>query len=328
MRGIRRRDFMAALGGAAAAWPLVGRAQQPAMPVIGYLTSGRAPNANTLDAFRTGLGEMGFIAGRNVAFAIRTTEDFRELPALAADLVQRRVAVIYTGGTASSTLAAKAATATIPIVFQIGADPVKAGLVASINHPGGNVTGVSNYSPVLEAKRLELLRELVPKTAVIGYLMNPISAFSELRTDELVAAARNVGQEIMVLRASSGDEIERAFAAAAERSIGALLVSGDGLYDDRRDQLVGLAARYKIPTSYGTREQVESGGLMSYGDDRYETRRQSGIYVGRILKGETPADLPVLQPAKFEFAINLRTVKALGLTVPPTLFALANVVIE
>jgi putative ABC transport system substrate-binding protein len=324
---MRRREFITLLGGAAAAWPLPARAQQ-LKPVIGYLTSGAAPNANTLDAFRKGLGKMGFVAGRNVAFAIRTTEDFRKLPALAADLVRQRVAVIYTGGTASSTLAAKAATATIPIVFQIGADPVKAGLVASINRPGGNVTGVSNYSPVLEAKRLELLRELVPNAAVIGYLMNPISAFSGLRTDDLVAAARDVGQEIMVLRASSGDEIERAFAAAAKRGIGALLVSGDGLYDDRRDQLVALAARYKIPTSYGTREQVESGGLMSYGDDRYETRRQSGIYVGRTLKGESPADLPVLQPAKFEFAINLKTAKALGLEFPARLFAFADVVIE
>jgi putative ABC transport system substrate-binding protein len=228
MLGIRRREFILLVGGVAVSWPLAAGAQRPAMPVVGYLTSGAAPNANTLDAFRKGLGEMGFVAGRNVAFAIRTTEDFRELPALAADLVRQGVAVIYTGGTASATLAAKAATATVPIVFQIGADPVKAGLVASINRPGGNVTGVSNYSPVLEAKRLELLRELVPKAAVIGYLMNPISAFSELRTDELVAAARNVGQRIMVLRASSGDEIERAFAAAADRSIGALLVSGDG----------------------------------------------------------------------------------------------------
>jgi putative ABC transport system substrate-binding protein len=298
------------------------------MPVVGYLTSGVMPNANTLDAFRKGLSEMGFVAGRNVAFTIRTTEDFRELPALAADLVRQRVAVIYTGGSASSTLAAKAATATIAIVFQIGTDPVRSGLVASINRPGGNVTGVSNYSAELEAKRLELLRELVPNAAVVGYLTNPGSAFSELRTSDLMATARSVGQEMMVLRASSGDEIERAFATAAERNIGALLVSGDGLYDDRRDQLAALAIRYGIPVGNATREEAESGGLMSYGDDRFETRRQSGIYVGRILKGEKPADLPVLQPTKFELVVNLRTAKTIGLTIPESFLLRANKVIE
>jgi putative ABC transport system substrate-binding protein len=323
-----RREFIAGFGSALASAPVVVQAQQAAMPVIGYLTSGAVPNPNTLHAFRRGLGEIGFVEGRNVAFAIRTTEDFREMPALAAALVRQRVAVIYTGGTLSSTLAAKAATPTIPIVFQIGADPVASGLVASINRPGGNVTGVSNYAPVLQEKRLELLREIVPKGAPIGYLMNPGSAFSELTTNDLLSAARKVGQEVMVLRASSGEEIERAFATAAERRIAGLLVSGDGLYDDRRDQLVALAARHRIPTSYGTREQAESGGLMSYGDDRFETRRQSGIYVGRILKGAKPADLPVLLPTKFEFVINLKTARALGLTIPETLLATADEVIQ
>ena len=328
---MRRREFIAGLGGAVASsdlWPLSVWAQQSAMPVIGYLTSGAVPNANTLNAFRQGLGQLGFVEGRNVLFAISTTEDFRKLPALAAALVQQRVAVIYTGGTASSTLAAKAATSNIPIVFQIGVDPVKSGLVVSINRPGGNVTGVSNYAPVLQAKRLELLRAFVPQAAIIGYLTNPGSAFSESSANDLIAAARGVGQEMMILRASSGDEIDRAYATAAERRIGALLVSGDGLYDDRRDQLVALEARYRIPTSYATREQVESGGLMSYGDNRFETRRQSGIYVGRILKGEKPADLPVLLPTRFELVINLKTARALGLTVPPALLALADEVIE
>jgi putative ABC transport system substrate-binding protein len=324
---MRRREFIAGLG-SATAWPLAARAQQPTMPVIGYLTSGAVPNANTLDAFRKGLAEMGFVEGRNVAFAIRTTEDFREMPALAGALVHQRVAVIYTGGTLSSTLAAKAATSTIPIVFQIGADPVASGLVASINRPGGNVTGVSNYTPVLQAKRLELLRELVPKVEVVGYLMNPESALSDLLASDILLAARRVGLELTVLRASSGDEIERAFAMAAERRIGALLVSGDGLYNDRREQLVALAARYRIPTSYATREDVESGGLMSYGDDRFETRRQSGIYVGRILKGEKPADLPILLPTKFELVVNLKTARALGLTVPETLLATADELIQ
>jgi putative ABC transport system substrate-binding protein len=324
---IRRREFIAGLGGAAAL-PLSARAQQPTLPVIGYLTSGAVPNANTLTAFHKGLGEMGFVEGRNVAFAIRTTEDFREMPALAAALVRQRVAVIYTGGTLSSTLAAKAATSTIPIVFQIGADPVASGLVASINRPGGNVTGVSNYTPLLQAKRLELLRELVPKAEIIGYLMNPGSAFSDVYASDLLVAARRIGQELMILRASSGEEIERAFATAAERRIDALLVSGDGLYDDRRDQIVALAARYRVPASYGTREQVESGGLMSYGDDRFETRRQSGIYVGRILRGEKPAELPVLLPTKFELMFNLKTAKALGLTIPETLLATADEVVQ
>jgi putative tryptophan/tyrosine transport system substrate-binding protein len=324
---MRRREFIAGLGGAAA-WPLAAHAQQPAMPVIGYLTSGMLPNVNTLDAFRKGLGEMGYVEGRNVAFDIRTTEQYDQLPMLAAGLVRRRVAVIYTGGTVNSTLAAKAATATIPIVFQIGADPIRFGLVASINRPGGNITGVSNYSTVVETKRLELLRELVPKATLIGFLSNPATLGSDYYAAELQAAARGAGQETIVLSASDASEIDTALATAAQRRVSALMVGADGLYVDRRDQLIALAARYGIPAIYTTRESVEAGGLMSYGDDRFETRRQSGIYVGRILKGEKPADLPVLQPAKFELVINRRTAKALGLTVPLTLLAIADRVIE
>ena len=325
---MKRREFITLPGGAAAAWPLAARAQQPAMPVVGYLVAGGLGTAFSLDPFLKGLGEMGYVEGRNVAFEFRGTERYGELPALAAELVRRRVNVIYTGGDPASTLAAKAATSTIPIVFQNGGDPVTLGLVASINRPGGNITGVSNYNGLLMAKRLELARELVPKAAVIGVLDNPKSAGSESSLADLQAAARSVGQNILVVEADTAGEIAAAVATLAQRRAGALLINGSAFFLNQRDQLVALLTRYAIPTVFHTREFAEAGGLMSYGDDRFETRRQAGLYVGRILRGEKPADLPVMQPAKFDFIINLKTAKALGIEFPVSFHLRATEVIE
>src|SRR5262245_1715567 len=325
---MKRSDFITILGATAAAWPFAARAQQPAMPVIGYLVAGGPGTAFSLDPFLKGLGEMGYVEGRNVAFVFRGTERVDELPALAAELVRRRVNVIYTGGDPASTLAAKAATSTTPIVFQNSADPVALGLVASINRPGGNITGVSNYSGLLIAKRLELARELVPQAALVGVLDNPHSAISDSSLADLRAAARTVGQEIFVVEAGTASEIESAFATLAQRRVGVLLINSSAFFLNQRHQLAALLARYTIPSNFNTREYVEAGGLMSYGDDRSETRRQAGIYVGRILKGEKPADLPVMQPAKFDFVINLKTAKALGIEFPPSFHLRATEVIE
>ena len=327
---LRRREFIAGLG-SAAAWPLAARAQQrSALPVIGYLNGAQEQATATVQAgFRKGLSDMGYTEGRNVAIAMRATAQIDQLPALAAELVQRQVAVIYAAAPANVARAAKAATATIPIVFLNGGDPVRLGLVASIARPGGNVTGVMNYVSTLVAKRLEQVRELMPQGATIGILTNPDNLASAATMSDVTAAARSIGQKIIVLKASTPDEIEAAFAAAAQQGVGALLVDSTGLlFASRSNQIVALAARYRIPASYGTPGFVEAGGLMSYSDDRFETQRQAGIYVGRILKGEKPGDLPVMQPSKFEFIINLKTAKALGLTIPPTLYALANEIIE
>jgi putative tryptophan/tyrosine transport system substrate-binding protein len=324
---MKRREFIAGLGGAAA-WPLAARTQQPNIPVVGYLVAGGVPSAFSMDAFRKGLSEMGYVEGRNVTFEYRGTEHYDELPVLAAELVRRRVSVIFTGGGPASTLAAKAATATIPIVFQIGTDPIKIGLIASLNRPGGNVTGVSNFARLLVAKRLELLRELVPQASLVGYLAGPIAPESADINTDLQAAARSLGQEIVFLSAGTVEEIDSVFATVANRNLSALMVGGDGFFYPLIDRLVALAARYRIPASFAGREFVEGGGLMSYGDDRFETRRQAGIYVGRILNGERPADLPVQQPIKFELVINLKTAKALGLTIPETLLATADEVIQ
>jgi putative ABC transport system substrate-binding protein len=328
---MRRREFITLLGGAAAAWPLAAGAQQrPAMPVIGILSASGPtipPNDLLSAAFRKGLNEMGYVEGRNVAVEYREAAgQYDRLPALAAELVRRQVTVIYAIGNANSAQAAKAATATIPIVFQNGSDPIKVGLVTSMNRPGGNLTGVVYFSSTLVAKRLEMLRELVPQATVIGFLTNPTNLISD--TTDVQAAARSVGQQMTVLNASTVDEIDRAFAAAAQQRVGALLVDGDTFFNIRRDQFAALAARYKIPASYPTRNFPEAGGLMSYADDRVESGRLGGVYVGRILKGDKPADLPVLQPTKFELVINMKTAKALGLTVPLTLQVAATEVIE
>jgi putative tryptophan/tyrosine transport system substrate-binding protein len=274
------------------------------------------------------MNEVGFVEGRNVAVEVRATDRYDQLLAFAAELVRRQVDVIYAFGTANSAQAAKAATATIPIVFANGSDPVSLGLVASISRPGGNVTGVTFFSGTLVAKRLEFLRELVPQAVTIAFLVNPTNARNEIDKASMQAAARSLGQQLIVLTASTAAEIDAAFATAAQQRVGAILVNGDAFFTGQPQELVALAARHAIPTSYSSRAAAEAGGLMSYGDNRQDSYRQAGIYIGRILKGAKPADLPVLQPAKFELVINLKTAKALGLTVPPTLFARADEVIE
>ena len=298
---IGRREFITLLGGSAAAWPLAARAQQ-VMPLIGWLDSGLGqPNAIWSAAFRKGLSETGYVEGRNVVIEYRGTGQPEQLPSLAAELVRRRVAVMFVTETANSLFAAKAATATIPIVFLNGADPVKLGLVASLNRPGGNVTGMNTYTAELVPKRLELLRELAPQAGAMGFLTNPSNMISEGNTADMQAAARRLGQEMMVLRASTVDEIDAAYAALSAAQVSALLIDGDALLFNRRAaQFAVLAARDRLPASYPSRVFVEAGGLMCYSDRRSESWRQAGVYVGRILKGDKPADLPVLQPRKLE----------------------------
>jgi putative ABC transport system substrate-binding protein len=324
----QRRDFITLLGGFAAALPLAGHAQQPSSPVIGFLNSGGMPSANTLAALRKGLGEMGFVEGRNVAFELRGTDQYDQFPVLAAELVRRQVAVIFVWGTANSALAAKAATSSIPIVFANGSDPVKSGIVESMNRPGGNVTGVTFYNSGLVAKRLELLREIVPQTKLIGFLTNPKIQTSAQNLADMQAAIGVLGGKLLVLNASTGDEIDAALASAAGHEVDALLVGPDPTFTARRAQMVELAARYRIPANYFTRAFPDAGGLSSYGTAFAESERQAGIYIGRILKGEKPADLPVQQPTKYEIVINLKTAKALRLTVPAMLLAQADDVIE
>jgi putative ABC transport system substrate-binding protein len=328
---IRRREFIAGLG-SAAAWPLAALAQQPAMPVIGYLLSGstvRPPNIPA-PAFVQGLSEMGYVEGGNVAVEWRGAEQYDQLLALAADLVRRKVAVIYAAGTANSAMAAKAATTTIPIVFSNGSDPIRVGLVPSLSRPGGNITGVTYFISEVVAQRLQYLRELVPGTTVgtIGFLTNPTNLLSEPNTSDMLTAAQRIGQQIRVLTASTANAIDVAFAAAAEEHFAALIVDGDAVFNLEHDRMAALAARYRIPSTYPTRVFADAGGLMSYGDNRNESLHQVGIYVGRVLKGEKPSDLPVLQPTKFELVINMKTAKALGLTVPLTLQVAADQVIE
>jgi putative ABC transport system substrate-binding protein len=325
---LRRREFLGVLGGAAAL-PLAARAQQPAMPVIGLLSIG-GRRALEDASFRDGLREEGFVEGRNVLIETRVapTDQYDRLLALASDLVGLRVAVLYAAGSAGVARAAKAATSTIPIVFANGSDPVKVGLVASINRPGGNATGISFYTSALVPKRLELLHELTPQAETIAFLVNPTNPVTEGDIEDMEEGARRIGQRIMVVRARNETEIDAAFATMTQQRADALLVDVDAYFSSRRDQLAALAARNRIPASYNNRRYVEAGGLMSYGSNLDHAVRQAGIYVGRILKGKKPADLPVMQPTRFELVINMKTAKALGLMVPDKLLALADDVIE
>jgi ABC-type uncharacterized transport system substrate-binding protein len=324
-----RREVITLLGGAAAAWPLAARAQQSAMPVIGYLGAGSpAPAASTLAIFRQALAEAGYVEGRNVAIEYRFAEGkYDRLPALAAELVRRQVAAIVAVPTPAA-LAAKAATTTIPIVFAAAEDPVKIGLVANLARPGGNATGASILFAELGPKQLGLLRELVPTAARIGLLINPSNVNAEDLTKGLTAAGAAMGVQIEVIQASNILEIDAAFASLASKRADALVVGTDSFFFNRRLQLATLATRHAIPAIFNAREYAEAGGLMSYGTSLREALRHVGIYTGRVLHGAKPADLPVVQSSKFEFVINLSTVRVLGLSVPPTLVARADEVIE
>jgi putative ABC transport system substrate-binding protein len=325
---MRRREFTALLAGAAAAWPIATRAQRAAAPVIGYLSASSPGEVTRLAAFDLGLKEAGFVVGRDVTIEYRYAEgQYARLPAIVKELIDRKVAVIFASALPAA-LAAKAMVTTTPVVFASGADPVQLGLVQSLNRPGGNITGVSNHFGALGGKRLELLRELVPKTGLIGYLLNSNNQNAQAHSTEVMTAAQAMKQPIEVLIARNRGEIEAAFDALAKLRAVALLVGDDPFYNTQRTLLVTLAARHVMPTIYYARGFVPAGGLVSYGSSQSETYRQSGLYVGRVLKGEKPADLPVVLPAKFELVINLKTAKALGLTVPPSLLARADEVIE
>ena len=324
---MRRRDFTL-LGGAAAAWPLAARGQQLALPVIGFLGNGEQ-GADALAAFHGGLSDAGYVEGRNVIIEYASAHgEYERLPVLAAELVRLRVAVILATAPTNTVYAAKAATSTIPIVFVTGGDPVKLGFVPSLGRPGGNVTGVSFFTTELTPKRLELIRELVPGVATIAVLSNPAGARTQYDEGDIEAAARSVGQRIVIFPASTTIEIDIAFSIMAQQRVGALLVLGDAFLTSRRNQITARAARNLIPAIYNNYLYAMAGGLMSYGDDRLESQRQAGRYVGRVLNGEKPADLPVLQPTKFQCVINLKAAKELGITFPLSFQLRADEVIE
>jgi putative ABC transport system substrate-binding protein len=326
---MRRREFITLLTSAVAVCPLIARAQQPTMPVVGFLSPSRsAPLRQTIAGLKEGLKQSGYIEGQSVTFEWRFGEgQFDRLPALAADLVRRQPSVIV-ASTSASLRAVKLTTATIPIVFSMGEDPVKLGFVASLNRPGGNITGVYQFTAGLEAKRLGLLHEMVPNVKTIAALVNPDYSAAEAQLGDVQEAATRLSVQIIVLRANVEKDLEPAFASLVQQKAGALLVCGSPFFNGRREQLAVLAARHAVPAIYEWPEYAAAGGLMSYGTDLADAYRQAGVYAGRILKGEKPSDLPVIQMAKFKFVINLSTAKALGIKVPPTLAARADEIIE
>ena len=326
---MRRREFITLLGGAAVSWPLAARAQQPTLPVVGFLGSGSPQSdAFRMAAIRKGLNESGYIGGRNVVFEYRWAENQDDrLPELAADLVRHKVAVIVLFGNASAA-AAKSATATIPIVFATGSDPIKSGLVTSLSRPGGNMTGVSFLINALVAKQVEVLHEMIPNAALIGYLVNPTNPAAGIDTKNALAAAASVGQKLAIIKARTDKDLESAFVTLIQQRADALVVAADLFFTDRRDKIVELAARQKMPTVYPLREFVEAGGLMSYGASLTDALRLVGLAAGRILKGEKPVDMPVQQSSKVELIINLKTAKTLGLTIPLPLLGRADEMIE
>jgi ABC-type uncharacterized transport system substrate-binding protein len=326
---VTRREFITLLGGAAA-WPLAARAQQPSMPVVGFVHTLSPENVpHFVAAFQQGLKEVGYVEGQNLAVEYRWAQgQYDRLSGLVDDLVRRQVAVIAATGGDPSPQIAKAATQTIPIVFTANSDPVREGLVANLNRPGGNVTGITIFGPAAVTKRVQLMHELMPKAATIAYLMNPNNPNGEMEMKAAQTAARSLGQQMSVLSASNEREIDTAFAVMAQQTANALVVASDTFFVWRRDQLVGLAARHALPAIYYLREFAQAGGLMTYGNSLTDVYRRVGVYVGRILKDEKPSDLPVQQSTKFELIVNLQTAKALGLAVPPTLLALADEVIE
>ena len=323
---MRRRDFIVGLC-SAATWPLVARAQQPAIPVVGWLSGGPLPTAEYLAAFRQGLNELGYIEGRNVKIELRNSEQYDRLPDLASELARRPVTAMF-ADTLPAAVAARAATATIPIVFEIGGDPIRDGLVTSLSRPTSNLTGVTFFVGELLPKRLELLRELVPKADLVAVLINPTNPNLSTRLQDMQAAARRMGLQLFTVNASNESDIGIAFAAVVRAGAAALLVVDDPFLGSHLEQIVALAAHHALPTSYFNSQFVRDGGLMSYSVHLSELVRQVGRYVGRILKGEKPANLPVFQPTKYELVINLKTAKALGLTIPETLLATADEVIQ
>jgi putative ABC transport system substrate-binding protein len=325
---VKRREFITLLGGTAATWPIAARAQQPAIPVIGFM-SARSPedSGHLLAAFRRGLAEGGYVEGQNVSIEFRWAHgQYDLLPTMAADLVSRRVSVLVAVGGDPSPRAAKRATSTIPIVFGVGGDPISEGLVESFNRPGGNATGDTLYTNMMEPKRLGVLRDLVPGVPLIGVLLNP--SFAPYQLPQIEEAARGIDQRILIVKASTDEELAAAFAALVAARVGALLVAADPYFDTRRDRIVEFAKDERLPAIYQFREYAVAGGLLSYGVSVTEGYRQRGIYTARVLKGEKPADLPVLQPSKFELVINLKTAKALGVNISDNLLSLADEVIE